>query len=77
MLFTNLNNYVVFDLEMNGSNQIIEIGAIKVTGTQNIEKFSVIVNNPPVGSAMKSFKYITLNILLNQWVAKMAGLRWT
>lgn len=59
MLFTNLKNYVVFDLEMNGSNQIIEIGAIKVTGSQNIEKFSVIVNNPPVGSAMKSFKYIT------------------
>lgn len=59
MLFTNLNNYVVFDLEMNGSNQIIEIGAVKVTGTQKIEKFSVIVNNPPVGSAIKSFKYIT------------------
>ena len=26
MLFTELKNYVVFDLEMNGSNQIIEIG---------------------------------------------------
>lgn len=59
VLFTDLENYVVFDLEMNGSNQIIEIGALKITGTKNIEKFSVIVNNPPIGSAMKSFKYIT------------------
>ncbi|WP_242458487.1 hypothetical protein [Weissella confusa] len=48
MLFTELKNYVVFDLEMNGSNQIIEIGALKVTTGQDIEKFSVIVNNPPM-----------------------------
>ena len=40
MLFTELKNYVVFDLEMNGSNQIIEIGALKVTTGQDIEKFS-------------------------------------
>lgn len=59
MLFTELKNYVVFDLEMNGSNQIIEIGALKVTTGQDIEKFSVIVSNPPMGSGMASFKFIS------------------
>lgn len=59
MLFTELKNYVVFDLEMNGSNQIIEIGALKITHGKAIEKFSVIVNNPPVGNGMASFKFIS------------------
>ena len=59
MLFTELKDYVVFDLEMNGSNQIIEIGALKITTGKDIEKFSVIVNNPPKGSGMASFKFIS------------------
>ncbi|WP_134644546.1 3'-5' exonuclease [Weissella cibaria] len=59
MLFTELKDYVVFDLEMNGSNQIIEVGALKITTGKDIEKFSAIVNNPPKGSGMASFKFIS------------------
>jgi DNA polymerase-3 subunit alpha (Gram-positive type) len=57
MIFTELNQFVVFDLEMNGSNKIIEIGAVKVNRGQKLERFSTLVNNVPRGPEMRSYKF--------------------
>jgi DNA polymerase-3 subunit alpha (Gram-positive type) len=56
--FFDLQRFVVFDLEMNGSDKIIEIGAVRYRRGEKLQRFSVLVRNLPVGLQMKSYKYI-------------------